>query len=95
VAIRRILESAVPADLYPVRWANLGATEVADRVAVEMEFQAHHEEERRVLASYLASMVSEMRGRQPLLTLCPPPEDKGQGRRSVKLSREAVCSCTY
>jgi hypothetical protein len=45
-----------------VRCANEAATEVVDRVAVEMEWQAHMDENKSRMASYLASMMSDMRG---------------------------------
>jgi hypothetical protein len=47
--------------ITPVRWANEAATEVAEPVAVEMESQAHLDENKRRMAVYPASMLSEMR----------------------------------
>jgi len=45
--------------ITPVRWANEAATEVADRVAIEMESQAHHEDSRRP-GGYPASFLADM-----------------------------------
>jgi hypothetical protein len=45
-----------------VRWANEAATEVADQVAVETKSQVHLEENKRRMAGYPASMLSDMRG---------------------------------
>ncbi len=38
--------------ISPVRWANETATEVAFRVAVDMESHAHMDESKRRLAGY-------------------------------------------
>ncbi len=48
--------------ITPVRWADEATTEVADQIAVEMESQVHLEENKRKMAGYLASMLSDMRG---------------------------------
>jgi hypothetical protein len=57
-----------------VRWANEAATEVADRVTVDMESQAHMDETKQRMSGYLASMLSEMRGGSSLFpALCPTP----------------------
>ncbi len=47
--------------ITPVRWANEATIEVADRVTVDMESQAHMDESKRRLACYLTSMLSDMR----------------------------------
>jgi hypothetical protein len=48
--------------ISPVRWANGAATEVADRVAVEMESQAHMDDEKRRMTGYPSTMLPEMTG---------------------------------
>ncbi len=48
--------------ISPIRWANEGATEVADRVAVDMESQADMDEEKRRMSSYPSSMLHKMTG---------------------------------
>ncbi len=45
-----------------VRWASEAASEIADRVAVDMESQAHMDEEKRRMSSYPSPMLYEMRG---------------------------------
>jgi hypothetical protein len=60
-------------------------------VAVEMECQAHHDEDKRAPAGYLASMLSEMQGGSSLyLPYIPPPGDRGKSRRRMKLARETA-----
>jgi hypothetical protein len=44
--------------ITPVRWANEAATEVTYQVAIEMEYQAHHDEERRD-ASRLSVLLAD------------------------------------
>jgi hypothetical protein len=48
--------------INPVRWTNEAATQVTNWVAVEMESQAHMDENKRRMAGYPASMLSDMRG---------------------------------
>jgi hypothetical protein len=48
--------------ITPIRWANEAATEAADRVAVEMESQAHMEKSKRRMVGYPASKMSNIRG---------------------------------
>jgi hypothetical protein len=48
--------------ISPVRWANEAAFEVADRVAVNMESQAHVDNVKRMMSGYPSSMLHEMRG---------------------------------
>jgi hypothetical protein len=48
--------------ISPVRWANEAASDVADRVAVEVESQAHLDEEKRRMSGYPSSMLHKMRG---------------------------------
>ncbi len=55
--------------ISPVRWANEAATEVADRVAMDMESQAHMDDEKRRMSEYSLTMLHEMRGGH---SLCPP-----------------------
>jgi hypothetical protein len=44
--------------ISPVRWASEASIEVADRVAVNMESQAHMDESKRRMSCYLDSMLS-------------------------------------
>jgi hypothetical protein len=48
--------------ISPVRWANKAATEVADRVAVDMESQAHMYDKKWRMSGYPSTMLHEMRG---------------------------------
>ncbi len=48
--------------ISPVRWASEVATDVADRVAMEMESQAHMDNEKRSMAGYPSTMLREMSG---------------------------------
>ncbi len=48
--------------ISPVRWANEAATEVADRVAVDMESQAHMNDKKWRMSGYPSTMLQEMRG---------------------------------
>jgi hypothetical protein len=49
------------------------------RLAVEMECQAHHDEDKRAPAGYLASMPSEMQGGSSLyLPYIPPLETEAK-----------------
>jgi hypothetical protein len=48
--------------ISPIRWASEASIEVADRVAVNMESQAHMDKSKRRMSCYLDSMLSEMRG---------------------------------
>jgi hypothetical protein len=48
--------------ISPVRWASEAATDVADRVAIEMESQAHRDDEKRRMAGYPSTMLREMSG---------------------------------
>jgi hypothetical protein len=48
--------------ISPVRWANEAGTEVADRVAVEMESQAHMDDEKQRMSGYPSMMLHEMSG---------------------------------
>jgi hypothetical protein len=48
--------------ISPVRWANQAATEMAYRVAVDMESKAHMDETKWRMSGYPASMLNEMRG---------------------------------
>ncbi len=43
-------------------WANEAATDVADRVAVEMESQAHMDDEKWRMSGYPSTMLREMIG---------------------------------
>ncbi len=45
-----------------VRWAKEAATEVVDRVAVDMESQAHMDDKKRRMSWYPSTMLHEMRG---------------------------------
>jgi hypothetical protein len=45
-----------------VRWASEAATDVADRVAIEMESQDHMDDEKWRMAGYLSTMLCEMSG---------------------------------
>jgi hypothetical protein len=45
-----------------VRWANEAATEVADRVAVDVESPAQMDDEKRRISGYPSTMLHEMRG---------------------------------
>jgi hypothetical protein len=47
--------------INPVRWANEAASEVADRVAMDMESQAHMDEEKRRMSCDLSSLLHKMR----------------------------------
>jgi hypothetical protein len=47
--------------ISPVRWANEAAT-VAERVAVDMESQAHMDDEKRMMSGYPSTMLHDMRG---------------------------------
>jgi hypothetical protein len=44
------------------RWASEAATDVADRVAIEIESQAHTDDEKRRMAGYPSTMWREMSG---------------------------------
>ncbi len=46
--------------ISPLRWANKAATDVADRVAVEVETQAHMDDEKRRMSGYPSTMLHEM-----------------------------------
>jgi hypothetical protein len=59
--------------ITPVRWVNETATVGADHVAMEMDSQAHLDENNRRMAGYLASMLSEMRGGHSLYPPYPTP----------------------
>ncbi len=48
--------------ISPIRWASEAATDVADRVAIEIESQAHMDNEMRRMAGYPSTMLSEMSG---------------------------------
>jgi hypothetical protein len=48
--------------ISPVRWASEAATDVADGVAIEMESQAHMDDEKRRMAGYPSTMLREMSG---------------------------------
>ncbi len=48
--------------ISPARWANEATTEVADRVAVDIESQAHMDIENRRMSGYPSTMLQEMRG---------------------------------
>jgi uncharacterized membrane protein len=48
--------------ISPVRWANEAATELAERVAVDMESQAHMDDEKRRMSGYPLTMLHEIRG---------------------------------
>ncbi len=48
--------------ISPVRWVNGAATDVADRVAVEMKSQAHMDDEKRRMSGYPSTMLREMSG---------------------------------
>jgi hypothetical protein len=52
----------LPVIISPVRWANEAATDVADRVAVEMESQAHMDDEKWRMSVYPSTMLREMIG---------------------------------
>jgi hypothetical protein len=55
-----------------IRLASEAATEMVDRVAVEMECQAHHEDIRRPAAGYPASLVTKtVRGNSLYLSFVP------------------------
>jgi hypothetical protein len=49
-------------NISPVRLANEAASDVAHRVAVETESQAHLDEEKRRMSGYPSSMLHEIRG---------------------------------
>ncbi len=68
--------------ISPVRWANEAATEMADRVAVDMESQAHMDGEKRRMSGYPSTMLHEMRGGQSLY----PPYVPRWAQRSKILS---------
>ncbi len=53
----------------PVRWANEAASDMADRVAVEMESQAHMDDEKRRMSGYPSTMLREMSGGHGLMYL--------------------------
>jgi hypothetical protein len=44
--------------ISPVRWANESATEVVDRVAVDMESRAHMDDEKRRMSGYPSPCAS-------------------------------------
>ncbi len=48
--------------ISPVRWANEAASDVADRVAVDMESQAHMDNEKRSVSGYPSTLIREMSG---------------------------------
>ncbi len=48
--------------ISPTRWANEAATEVADWVPVDIESQAHMDNEKRRMSGYPSTMLHEMRG---------------------------------
>jgi hypothetical protein len=61
--------------ISPVRWANKAATEVMDRVAVDMESRAHMDDEKRRMSGYPSTMLHGMRGGHSLY----PPYVPGLG----------------
>jgi hypothetical protein len=72
-----------------VRRANEAATEVADRVAVDMESQAHMEDTKQRMSSYLASMLSKLRGGNSLY----PPYVPRLGTEAERSSEAVKRSC--
>jgi hypothetical protein len=48
--------------ISPVRWADEAVTEVVDRVSVDMESQAHMDDEKRRMSGYPSTMLHEMKG---------------------------------
>ncbi len=48
--------------ISPVRWASEAASDVADRVAVDMEAQAHMDDEKRRVTGYPSTLLREMHG---------------------------------
>jgi hypothetical protein len=74
--------------ISPVSWANKAASEVADRVAVDMESQAHMDKEKRRMSGYPSSMMHEMRGGHSLyLPYVPRLGTEAVCRIRLKLSR--------
>jgi hypothetical protein len=71
--------------ISPVRWANKSATEVVDRVAVDMESQAHIDNEKRSISGYPSTMLHRMRGGHSLY----PPYVPRLGTES----EDSVLSC--
>jgi hypothetical protein len=61
VAIGCVLDPAVPADHHSGQVGQQAANDVANHVAIKMECQDHHYEDRRAAAGYPASMLSLMR----------------------------------
>jgi hypothetical protein len=58
--------------ISPVRWADEAATEVAERVAVDMESQTHMDDEKQRMSGYPSTMLHKMRGGHSLYLLYVP-----------------------
>jgi hypothetical protein len=43
-----------------VRWVSEAAIDTADRMAIDMEYQAHHEDNERPAAGYTASLLTDI-----------------------------------
>ncbi len=64
--------------ISPVRWASEAASEIADRAAVDMESQAHMDEEKRGMSGYPSPILYHEGRPQPLPALGATPEHRGQ-----------------
>jgi hypothetical protein len=60
VAAGGILEPALQLIITPVRCASEATTDMADRLAIEMECQAHNEDRLRPTTVCLASLLTNM-----------------------------------
>jgi hypothetical protein len=80
LAPERDLEPTVPFQMIisPVRWANVDATEVAERVTVDMESHAHMDDEKQRMFGYTSTMLQDERRQQPLPALCAPAAHRGR-----------------